>query len=110
AITRLGIKVVGADDLLEVVRRAIAANPRAVADFKKGKAAAANAIKGAIMREAKGAARPRLVEQLLTEEPAKGEGGLRVVAGQLGPRAPVVLAGVPAVWRRHLTRPHPGGQ
>jgi aspartyl-tRNA(Asn)/glutamyl-tRNA(Gln) amidotransferase subunit B len=68
AIARLGIKAVGAGDLAEVVRKAIAANPKAVADFKKGKAAAAQAIKGAVMRETKGTAPPDLVQKLLMEE------------------------------------------
>src|SRR5262249_977213 len=67
-VAELGIKAVAADDLVEVVRRAVAANPKAVADFKKGKAAAAQAIKGAVMRETKGAARPDLVQQILMEE------------------------------------------
>jgi aspartyl-tRNA(Asn)/glutamyl-tRNA(Gln) amidotransferase subunit B len=68
AVDRLGIKAVGAGDLVEVVRKAVAANPKAVADFKKGKAAAAQAIKGAVMRETKGTAPPDLVQQLLMEE------------------------------------------
>jgi aspartyl-tRNA(Asn)/glutamyl-tRNA(Gln) amidotransferase subunit B len=54
--------------LVEKVRRAIAANPKAVADFKAGKTKAAQAIKGAVMRETKGAARPEVVEQLILEE------------------------------------------
>jgi aspartyl-tRNA(Asn)/glutamyl-tRNA(Gln) amidotransferase subunit B len=68
AVDRLGIKAVAAGDLAEVVRKAVAANPKAVADFKKGKAAAAQAIKGAVMRETKGTAPPDLVQQLLMEE------------------------------------------
>ena len=53
---RLGIAVVADEDQLrDSVRRAIAANPKAVADFKNGKTKAADAIKGAIMRETKGA-------------------------------------------------------
>jgi len=54
--------------------RAIAANPRAVADYKKGKAAAANAIKGAIMRETKGSVRADVVERVLKEELDRAEG------------------------------------
>jgi aspartyl-tRNA(Asn)/glutamyl-tRNA(Gln) amidotransferase subunit B len=72
AIARLGIEVVSdAGALVEIVRRAIAANPKAVADFKKGKTKAADAIKGAVMRETRGAARADLVEQILKEELAK---------------------------------------
>jgi aspartyl-tRNA(Asn)/glutamyl-tRNA(Gln) amidotransferase subunit B len=68
AVTQLGIKAVGASDLVAIVRRAIAANAKAVADFKKGKSAAAQAIKGAVMRETKGTAPPDLVQQILMEE------------------------------------------
>jgi aspartyl-tRNA(Asn)/glutamyl-tRNA(Gln) amidotransferase subunit B len=39
-----------------------------VADFKKGKAAAANRIKGAVMKQTKGTANPELVQQILLEE------------------------------------------
>jgi aspartyl-tRNA(Asn)/glutamyl-tRNA(Gln) amidotransferase subunit B len=69
AIAALGIRVVAdTGAVVEIVRRAIAANPKAVADFKKGKAAAANAIKGAIMRETKGSVRADVVEKVLREE------------------------------------------
>src|SRR5262249_32981953 len=66
AINDLGFKVIGdASQLLEVVRRAIAANPKAVADYKKGKVKAADAIKGAVMRETKGMAKTEVVQQIL---------------------------------------------
>src|SRR5581483_7978683 len=49
AINDLGFKVIGDESqLVEIVRRAIAANPKAVADYKKGKVKAADAIKGAV--------------------------------------------------------------
>ncbi len=54
--------------LRDIVRRAIAANPKAVTDYKNGKLKAADAIKGAVMRETKGMARTELVQQLLQEE------------------------------------------
>ncbi|MFO0879239.1 MAG: Asp-tRNA(Asn)/Glu-tRNA(Gln) amidotransferase subunit GatB [Gemmataceae bacterium] len=74
AIAALGIKMVAdTGAIAEIVRKAIAANPRAVADYKKGKAAAANAIKGAIMRETKGSVRADLVEQVLKEELERAE-------------------------------------
>ena len=57
----------------EIVRRAIAANPKAVADFKKGKIKAADAIKGAVMRETKGMAKIEVVQQLLMEELQKSD-------------------------------------
>jgi aspartyl-tRNA(Asn)/glutamyl-tRNA(Gln) amidotransferase subunit B len=68
AIDKLGIKSFDEGQLREIVRRAIAANAKAVADFKKGKAKAADAIKGAVMRETKGMAKTELVQQLLLEE------------------------------------------
>jgi aspartyl-tRNA(Asn)/glutamyl-tRNA(Gln) amidotransferase subunit B len=69
AVADLGFKVVADEgQLRELVRRAIAANPKAVADFKKGKAKAADAIKGAVMRETKGSAKMELVQQLLLQE------------------------------------------
>jgi aspartyl-tRNA(Asn)/glutamyl-tRNA(Gln) amidotransferase subunit B len=69
AITALGIQpMTDTSAAVEIVRKAIAANPKAVADYKKGKTAAANAIKGAIMRETRGSVRPDVVEQLLKEE------------------------------------------
>jgi aspartyl-tRNA(Asn)/glutamyl-tRNA(Gln) amidotransferase subunit B len=72
AVAKLGFQVVAdAGQLREIVRRAIAGNPKAVADFKKGKTKAADAIKGAVMRETKGMARTELVQQLLFEELGK---------------------------------------
>jgi aspartyl-tRNA(Asn)/glutamyl-tRNA(Gln) amidotransferase subunit B len=72
AIAKLGIKVVADEgQLREMIRRAIAANPKAVADFKKGKTKAADAIKGAVMRETKGMAKTELVQQILLEELAR---------------------------------------
>jgi aspartyl-tRNA(Asn)/glutamyl-tRNA(Gln) amidotransferase subunit B len=69
AIRKLGFQVEGDEGKLrEAVRKAIAANPRAVADFKKGKVKAADAIKGAVMRETKGMAKIEIVQQLLMEE------------------------------------------
>jgi aspartyl-tRNA(Asn)/glutamyl-tRNA(Gln) amidotransferase subunit B len=69
AINDLGFKVVADEgQLIEIVRRAIVANPKAVADFKKGKTKAADAIKGAVMRETKGMAKTEVVQQLLLQE------------------------------------------
>jgi aspartyl-tRNA(Asn)/glutamyl-tRNA(Gln) amidotransferase subunit B len=44
---------------------AIAANPRAVADFKAGKAAALNSLKGQVMKLSKGKANPALAGEIL---------------------------------------------
>jgi aspartyl-tRNA(Asn)/glutamyl-tRNA(Gln) amidotransferase subunit B len=69
AISDLGLKVVSDEgQLVEIVRRAIASNPKAVADYKKGKTKAADAIKGAVMRETKGMAKTETVQQLLLQE------------------------------------------
>lgn len=68
AVDQLGIKAVDAGALVEIVRRALASNAKAVADFKAGKTKAAQAIKGAVMRETKGTARAEVVEQLILEE------------------------------------------
>ncbi len=69
AIKDLGIQVIADEgQLVEIVRRAIAANPKAVADFKKGKTKAADAIKGAVMRETRGQARTETVQQILMQE------------------------------------------
>jgi aspartyl-tRNA(Asn)/glutamyl-tRNA(Gln) amidotransferase subunit B len=69
AINDLGFKVVAdKGQLAEIVRRAIAANPKAVADYKKGKTKAADAIKGAVMRETKGMAKTEMVQQIVMQE------------------------------------------
>ncbi len=68
AVEALGIRMADTDAVRDIVRRAMAANPKAVADFKGGKAAAANSLKGAVMRETKGSVRADVVEQILKEE------------------------------------------
>jgi aspartyl-tRNA(Asn)/glutamyl-tRNA(Gln) amidotransferase subunit B len=69
AMADLGIKVLADEsELLEIVRRAINANAKAVADYKKGKIKAADAIKGAVMRETKGMAKTEVVQRLLLQE------------------------------------------
>jgi aspartyl-tRNA(Asn)/glutamyl-tRNA(Gln) amidotransferase subunit B len=72
ALAELGLQVVGnEDEVRELVRRAIAANPKAAADYKKGKTKAADAIKGAVMRETKGMAKTEVVHRLVLEELGK---------------------------------------
>ena len=44
---------------------AIAANPKSVADFKGGKENAINAMKGFVMKQSKGRANPKLVDEIL---------------------------------------------
>ena len=73
AFADLGIKVVADEgELLELVRKAIAANPQAVADYKAGKTKAADRIKGFVMRETKGQAPPERLQQLLEQELTRG--------------------------------------
>lgn len=69
AIEKLGFKVVAdLGQITEIVRKAIAGNPKAVADFKKGKVKAADAIKGAVMRETKGMAKTETVQEIVMKE------------------------------------------
>jgi aspartyl-tRNA(Asn)/glutamyl-tRNA(Gln) amidotransferase subunit B len=56
--------------LRQAVKDAIAANPQALDDYKKGKTAAANRIKGHVMKSNKGAPND-VVQRLLEEELAK---------------------------------------
>jgi len=45
--------------------QAIAANPKSVADYKSGKVAALNALKGQVMKLSKGKANPALAGEIL---------------------------------------------
>ena len=71
AITDLGIREVSEDDLRAIVRKGLADNPKAVADFKKGNAKAIDRVKGVVMKETKGMANMDAVQKLLAEELAK---------------------------------------
>ncbi len=53
--------------LTEIVKKAIAANPRAIEDFKNGKAAALGSIVGFVMKETKGQANPGKVQAILSK-------------------------------------------
>jgi aspartyl-tRNA(Asn)/glutamyl-tRNA(Gln) amidotransferase subunit B len=50
------------DALLTMAREAVAANPKAVADFKAGKDAAIKFLVGQIMRQSRGQASPQAAE------------------------------------------------
>src|SRR5258708_29510665 len=52
-------------ELEQWCRDAIAANPKALAEFKAGKDSAINAFKGPVMKAAKGKANPKLVDETL---------------------------------------------
>ncbi len=62
-----GLKAAPTDsnELEQWCRDSIAANPKALAEFKSGKDTAINAFKGPIMKAAKGKANPKLVDETL---------------------------------------------
>jgi aspartyl-tRNA(Asn)/glutamyl-tRNA(Gln) amidotransferase subunit B len=62
-----GLKAAPADagELEQWCRDAIAANAKALAEFKAGKESAINAFKGPVMKAAKGKANPKLVDETL---------------------------------------------
>lgn len=64
---RRGLKAATADsgELEQWCREAIAANAKALAEFKAGKDSAINAFKGPVMKAAKGKANPKLVDETL---------------------------------------------
>jgi aspartyl-tRNA(Asn)/glutamyl-tRNA(Gln) amidotransferase subunit B len=64
---RKGLKAAPTDggELEQWCRDSIAANPKALAEFKAGKDSAINAFKGPIMKAAKGKANPKLVDETL---------------------------------------------
>ncbi len=66
-IDSLGLRVVVSDpgELEQWCRDSIAANAKALAEFKAGKDSAINAFKGPIMKAAKGKANPKLVDETL---------------------------------------------
>jgi aspartyl-tRNA(Asn)/glutamyl-tRNA(Gln) amidotransferase subunit B len=70
ALLLAGIKDVDEGTLRAAVIAAIAANPKAVADFKKGKDAAKMSIVGPVMKANKGAPND-IVRRLVDEELAK---------------------------------------
>ena len=66
-VARLGLAAVPSDagELETWCRDSIAANPKALAEFKAGKDAAINAFKGPVMKASKGKANPKLVDETL---------------------------------------------
>jgi aspartyl-tRNA(Asn)/glutamyl-tRNA(Gln) amidotransferase subunit B len=61
-------QVADAGALATMVATAIAANPRAVEDYRKGKTAASKAIVGQVMKASGGRANPAMVSTLVEEE------------------------------------------
>lgn len=71
-VDELGLQQVQDSGLLEsIADEVIAANPKAVADYKAGKEAAIKALMGQIMKRTKGAANPQEATQLLIDKIAK---------------------------------------
>jgi len=66
-VARLGLAAVPSDagELEAWCRDSIAANPKALAEFKAGKESAINAFKGPVMKAGKGKANPKLVDETL---------------------------------------------
>ena len=61
----------GADELTEIVRRVIASNEKAVADYRAGKEASLKFLLGQVMRETKGRATPQVAQSLIAAELAR---------------------------------------
>ena len=71
-VKELGLEQVQDTGLLNAVAdEVIAANPKAVADYKAGKEAAIKALMGQVMKRTKGAANPVEATELLKEKLAK---------------------------------------
>src|SRR5262249_4355024 len=71
-IDRKGLAQVSDSSALEqFCDQAIAANPGPVADYKAGKAAALNFLKGQVMKLSKGKANPALVGEILSRKLTK---------------------------------------
>jgi aspartyl-tRNA(Asn)/glutamyl-tRNA(Gln) amidotransferase subunit B len=65
-VARKGLKAeTNLGELEQWCRDAIAANAKALAEFKAGKDSAINAFKGPVMKAAKGKANPKLVDEIL---------------------------------------------
>jgi aspartyl-tRNA(Asn)/glutamyl-tRNA(Gln) amidotransferase subunit B len=71
-VAREGLTQVADVSALEaLVEQAIAANPKAIEDYRKGKTAAAKALVGQVMKASAGKANPALVNRLLQEKLSK---------------------------------------
>ncbi|TFE68061.1 glutaminyl-tRNA synthase (glutamine-hydrolyzing) subunit B [Methylacidiphilum sp. Yel] len=61
-------QITSLDTLDAICKEAIEANPKSVADYRSGKTAAINAIKGYVMKKTKGQANPKIVHELLEKK------------------------------------------
>ena len=63
-----GLAQISDENLLEAaVAEAVANNPKAVADWSKGKKNAANALMGSVMRATEGKANPKMVREMIVQ-------------------------------------------
>lgn len=62
------VQVSDLGELEKICDQAIAANPKSVADYKAGKSAAINALKGFVMKATKGRANPAVVDEILARK------------------------------------------
>ncbi len=67
-ISEKGIKMVEVSEIEKVIDKIIKENPRAVADYKAGKEASLKFLVGQVMRETKGQADPKTVNELLRKK------------------------------------------
>jgi aspartyl-tRNA(Asn)/glutamyl-tRNA(Gln) amidotransferase subunit B len=62
------VQISNLGELEKICDDAIAANPKSVADYKSGKTAAINALKGFVMKATKGRANPSVVDEILARK------------------------------------------
>jgi aspartyl-tRNA(Asn)/glutamyl-tRNA(Gln) amidotransferase subunit B len=62
------VQISNLGELEKICDEAIAANPKSVADYKSGKTAAINALKGFVMKATKGRANPSVVDEILARK------------------------------------------
>ncbi len=61
-------QISGQDEILAIVKKAVSANEKAVADYRSGKDTALKFLIGQVMRETRGRANPQVVERLIVAE------------------------------------------
>jgi len=57
----------GTEELEPLCQAAIDSNPKSVEDYRSGKTAAINALKGFVMKQTKGKANPQVVDEILAK-------------------------------------------
>src|SRR5204862_3286968 len=68
-VAERGLAVIGAGDALaSIAREAIAANPKAVAEYRSGKTVAIKFLVGQVMKASKGQANPQAAQTALEQE------------------------------------------